>query len=517
MAEIQIDGHPIPQLEGNGNCGECVFNGSALALGIAPRDVVGVEWSEDSGATWRRRYTGIAVQTGSPQNSGISGFKLVGLLKKLEEAEVRVKLEKGDLGGQVQTLLTAIIASGQTGNLFDPVLVKQAVPAITSGAILPNYQSASVILKEKLCPRLLNSRVSVNENRQVVFGVPSGTLLVDEATEGVTVDWQDVTSEELVTDVRFQWSTGLSGTFYVNQRPVQVGSPPIFTRLLHTTEFLTAPGADNWPFGHGVRQEGVTLDKADFDPVVPTQYNFNSFGDGLTTTGDTTSLSDTDVATSVTLQASFAANVPYIFGVQMSVAGGQLPDAILLQSDATALLRMTILVQNAGFTVCALDRFATVLTSSGVLLFPDDIRDAVAAFTADTLLIILTLQADAGSLMLYTCCPASVGSTITGTARSMAKLPVPAAGVLTLPGWIDPQPTVQIQRRGENGEDLGIVTLPGTLFGYEPTGFAKNGSAIGLQTTIQLGQPDTADVLGDAALIKARDRKATMTAISVAS
>ncbi|WP_407572145.1 hypothetical protein [Deinococcus altitudinis] len=514
MGEIKLDGHPLPEVEGDGNCQECTFSGLALALDIAPRDRVSVEWSEDSGATWRRRYTGIAVKSGSPQNPGTSGYKLVGLMKKMEEAEARTTLAKGDLGDQVQQLVTDTFASGQWANLINPTIVRQGVPAVTSGAIIPNFQPVSVVLKEKLCPRLLKSRVAVNADCQVLFGIPTGTLLIDEATPGVQVEWQEIGSEELLTDVRFQWSTGLDGSYYLGGAPLQVASPPLFTRLVHTTA-----GTPAWPYGHGVRSEGVTLDRADFAPVASVGYAFTADGnsDNVTVAGDPAALSDGDIGTSMTLTSSVVASGSHPFGVIMTYPGTTLPEAVLLQSNAVQLQNMTVLVMSGGQPVKILNRYAPNMHSSGVLLFPDDVRAAVAGFAGDTLRIVLNLMATDNDLALFTCCPATVGSRVAAVAQAMAKVPTLAAATATVPGWVDPQPTVQIQRRGPNHEDLGIVTLPGALFRYQPAGVTPPGSLIGLQTVIQLGQPDTAEALGEAALIKGRDRTATLKAISVAS
>lgn len=525
---IKIDGHPVPEVEGDGNCGECLFNGQALDLDIAPRDLVSVEWSEDSRATWRRRYTGIAVQSGSPQNTGTSGYKLVGLMKKLEEAETRAPLAKGDLGGQVQTLITNTLATGQWGNLIDPLIVRQDVPAVTSGAIIPNFQPVSVILKEKLCPRLLKSRVAINANRQVVFGVPSGTLLIDEATEGVLVEWQDIGSEELVTDVRFEWVTGMNGVFTI-ARPdvnfgfglqIDAGSPPLFTRLLHTTDMPT-DGSDPWPYGHSTRTQGMTLDSGDFDLGAVT-YSFEAYGPGLTVNGNSSSLSDRELATGVNLHAPFTdSNGSYVhaFTVNMTQTGWHLPDGLLIRASEAQPSRITVALQDAGTLVYSLNVAVGGMHSSGVLLFPDAVRDEVSSFRGDTLSIFVQFQVPNLDLTVQTCCPVFLGSNVIGSARAEAKLPVPAAASALVPGWVDPQPTVQIQRRGPNNEDLGIVTLPGALFKYGVGGLIDpaSSSAVSLQTTVQLGQPDTPDALGEAALIKGRDRRATLIAVSVAT
>ncbi|WP_407540223.1 hypothetical protein Q0M94_02135 [Deinococcus radiomollis] len=496
MGSLFVDGSPISEQGGDGDCRECTFSGD---VDIQPRERVRVQWSEDGGVTWRNRFTGIATQNKSPQ-AYLGGYKLVGLSKKLDEVEVWTVLAQADLDAQVRQALRDLIASGQVGALltFDDT---SHPLGLTSNKIIPNFQKVSALFKDVLCPKLQGSRVAVDQDGRVLFGVPTGILSIDELDPDVHIEWLDIGSEELVTDVRFFWTTGLAGTFYLSGAPLAVSSPPLFTRLVHAPDAL-----GTWPYGHSTRSEAMTLDRSSFNLNTAASYAFTAFGSGPTVTGSTSALSDDDVGTQVLLSSTFAAGTPHSYGVVMTLTGSALPDAIILQSNALQLQRLSILLQSGGTTVYALDRFNITLHSSGVLLFPDDVRAAVASFAGDTLRIVLNLLATDNDLALFTCCPANVGGSVTVAARASARLPVPTAGSVLLSGWRDPQPQVTVQRRGSAGEALEVITLPAN---YRHS-VRRDGE---LQTEVLMGQRDSPEASAAAALIKERDRAALNSAI----
>ena len=535
MGVIRIDGHPVPELEGDGNCRECSFVGDAASLDIGPRDSVFVEWSEDSGVSWKRRYSGLAITTGSPQHPSLSAFKLTGLMKKLEEAEARLPLAKGPLDNQVLHLVGETYASGQWDSLLPPQVTFQDVPAITSDRVVPNYQSVASVFKEVLCKRLDKSRVAVNAEGRIVFGVPSGTLLIDEATPGVQVEWQEVGSEELLTDVRLQWTAGMNASFLLPQPTdppgptpqLDPGSPPVFSVLTHTSEVLYgggsvgAPQPDNWPYGHAIRSEGIPLDASDFTPLAGGSYSFDTTGSGLTTSGTAANLCDDDVSTAMTLSADFSSTTTSGargFTVKIELPLATLPDGFRVLGDGASLSNIILILRRPDRTFSALVCYVNQHHPSGIFLFPDTVKAAAEAPGFSSISVTIFI-ASGPSLLLRSCCPVYVGVKPLTVARAMDRHPSPAAGIVTLPGWVDPQPTVQIQRRGPAGEALEIVELPGALYTYEVGGLINPtvDTAVSLQTKIQLGQPGSAESLGLAALIKARDRKATLRAITVAS
>jgi len=498
MGSLRVDGSPISEQGGDGDCRECTFSGD---VDIQPRERVRVQWSEDGGATWRNRFTGVATQNKSSQ-AYLGGYKLVGLSKKLDEVDVRTTITEADLDAQVRQVTRELIASGQLGNLltFDDTSHPLSVP---SGAVIPNYQKAAALFKDVLCPRLAGSRVAVDQDGRLLFGVPTGTLAIDELDPDVHIEWQDIGSEELVTDARFLWTTGLSGNFYLNNVPIPVASPPLFSRLVDAAGLAGVTGR---AYGQSTRSQPQPLDSADFDYATGAAYAFNAFGDGLTSTGSTDALSDRDVTTAVTLTAPFTGNVPHSFGVVLTLSGSALPDAIALQSTAIQLRKVSVLLASSSMTVYTLSRFAIQLHSSGLLLFPDEVRTLLAGYAGDTLRIVLDLLTDSNSLMLQTCCPANLGANISGIARAMVRLPVPAAASVLLPGWQEPLPLASVQRRAADGTALELITLPAS---YRHS-VRRDGE---LQTEVLLGQRDTPEASAAAALIKQRDRGATSSAV----
>ena len=48
MGSLRVDGSPVMNVDGNGNCTECTFSGD---VDIGPRELVQVQYSLDGGAT----------------------------------------------------------------------------------------------------------------------------------------------------------------------------------------------------------------------------------------------------------------------------------------------------------------------------------------------------------------------------------------------------------------------------------------------------------------------------------
>ena len=525
MGTVRIDGHPIMELEGNGNCRDASFMGDAGTLGIGPRDRVGVEWSEDGGGSFRSRYAGLAIETGSPQEQRVSSYKLTGLMKKLDEAEARLPLSKGDLFDQAQQLVTDTIASGQWDSLISTTVQRDNVPPLISNVVVPNYQPVAAVFKEVLCKRLAGARVAVDGEGRVLFGVPAGVMLIDEATPGVLVEWQEVTSEELLTFVRFQWSTGTGGTFSLSLpgvnggfgMPIETGSPPLFTQLI-STSVLSGNVGETYA-GQSTRSEGVPLDVSDFDHRGGT-YVLDAYGGGVTTTGNLSALSDGNPATTLRLTAPFPGTFVHGFVISVEVNGGTPPDGILIRAAEAQPQGLSFRIYRGLTLLGDIYHPGGPAHSSGIQLLPDAVRQAIVALNGNRIVIGMALEVGTGhDLTLQAFTPVMVGYNISVAAAAMKRAPANSAASVIVPGWPDPQPTVQIQRRGPVGEALEVVTLPGALFRYEVGGVIRPGddTAVALQTSVQLGQPDTAQSMGLAALIKARDRAATLKAISAAS
>ena len=526
MGTVRIDGHPVMELEGNGNCRDATFAGDAATLGIGPRDRVSIEWSEDGGGSFRSRYVGIAVENGSPQQQAVSSYKLTGLMKKLGEAEARTPLAKGDLFDQAQQLVTDTIATGQWDSLISGTVQRQNVPPLTSNAIVPNYQSVETVFKEVLCKRLGGARVAVDGEGLILFGVPNGVMLIDEATPGVLVEWQEVTSEELLTFVRFQWSTGTGGVFSLSLPgmnggfgvPIETGSPPLFTLLVSTSVLSGITPGETYA-GQGTRSEGVPLDTGDFDHPGGT-YVLDAYGGGVTTTGDLSALSDGNPATTLRLTAPFPGTFVHGFVISVEINGGTPPDGILIRAAEAQPQGLSFQIFRGQTRLGDIYHPGGPAHASGIQLLPDAVRQAIFGLNGNRIVIAMALEVGTGhDLTLQAFTPVMVGYNLSVAAAAMKRGPAASAASVIVPGWPDPQPSVQIQRRGPAGEALEIVTLPGALFRYEAGGVIVPGddTAVALQTSVQLGQPDPAQSMGLAALIKARDRAATLKAISAAS
>ncbi|MVN88980.1 hypothetical protein GO986_19755 [Deinococcus sp. HMF7620] len=202
------------------DCREATFEGDPATLGIGPRDTVQVQYRPAGTGPWLNKYAGIAVITGSAR-SEVGRYKLQGFkIRRLTEVEARTLLAEADLGAQVRQLFTDLISSGQLGStLLAPTTA--TVPDLnkSSPAIHGNHWKVSKLIEERLRGRsertqaLLNADGSstvkktnpdwgVNPDLRPVFGYPTGTLAIDEATEGVEIDGLDTDSTLLVTDVR---------------------------------------------------------------------------------------------------------------------------------------------------------------------------------------------------------------------------------------------------------------------------------------------------------------------------
>jgi len=509
MGILKIDGSPSMNVNGDGDCQECTFGG---IVDIGPRDRVRVQWSVDGGATWRNRYTGIALQNRSQLRDDQGNYKLMGLSKKLDEWEARITLAEADLDAQVRQVIRDLINSGQAGQLltFDDT---PAPLGITSGRVVPNYQKVSELFKGTLCPRLERSRVAVNHDGRLIFGVPSGVLALDEADSAVHIDWGDVGSEELVTHLRLIWPKVMGGNLsYHRGLPSDREAVEIAVQNpQNTVASALVSGPSPYPYGQSTATLGVILDSSNFMrpntigvEILP-RVTQGAGDHGYTVEGDEPLLWDGDRNTVVTLTPdpngyssmyltlSYPPGLPPPIGVEFAGEGGALTQITLSDSQRTF---KSLSPGGVG----------------GFFLLPDEVTQALAESTSDTGYV-LTLTLDIADstvpLLLRAAALLWVSPDFAQPLlMAVSRTPVAAAGTVLLDGWPDPLPEASIQRRGPANEPLEVITLP-TSYRYF---VGLNGD---LQTEVLLGQRDKPEDAAAAALVKERDKSATLQAIRV--
>jgi hypothetical protein len=519
MGILRIDGAPTAVRDGNGNCVECTWSGD---VDVHPRELVEVQWSADDGATWKNIFAGIATSSKS-RYGPLGSYKLVGLMKKLEEVEVRKALPGGDLFGRAQILMTDLIASGQVGNLFSPAAVFSALRAgFTSGAVIPNFQHADQVLKTLLAPKLQDVVVAVTADRQLYFGIPTRVpLSIDEITPGVRVTWADVSAEELVTHLRMIWPRPMGGSVQSYNLTLERGKDVYLQNAQAgvTSELIACPvllqsGVSPPDYGTSVLTLGIILDSSNFRRVPARDLTVSpSIVTGTPATyavsGTQAALTDADRSTSVTLTpgsdgAGFA--VMALALTHSSVPG--VPVGVEFAAENVTVSRLVLTDGRMNFIV------QLPVGSNGLYLIPDEIRALMAASVGRIpwqVTVLGTLMDTTKSVVIRAYALLLVDPAFsTPLAAAVSRLPAVAAATVTVPGWIDPVPTVALQRRSRSQAPLDVVTLPAS---YEQTVNAAGQ----LETTIKLGQRETPDVSATWALIKKRDQLAALNATLVAT
>lgn len=519
MGALRVDGSPVMTVEGNSDCTECTFRGD---VDLAPREVVQVQYSLDGGATWQNRFKGVATEVRTPQ-AFIGTYKLVGLMKRLEEADARKVIAAGDLAGQVQQAVTDVLTSGQIGTVLLPTVRTLAVPAITSGRVVPNRQKVADLLKLVLCPRLEKSQVAVNADGQLVFGVPTGVLALDEASLDVQpAEWGSIAAEELVTHVLFLWPRPMGGQIrYQDGTPGPGGRPAqiVLQDPQNTISSELVGPAPPYPYGQAVLTLGVTLDSSNFtrtaasNVTVSPEATLVPIGGGpppaWTLSGSESALWDGDRNTYETLTPDASAGGYTFMQVALAYpAGLGIPIGLEWAADNATL---TALGVNDGSRAL----FVQAPTGNGgYFLIPDEVRAVLASSTSSsgpTLTFSLTIPDTRSPVLLRAASllwadPAFTGPLVAAATRT----PAAAAGSVTVNGWPDPQPYVTLQRRGPAGEALDLVTLPASYMYRVNAGGA-------LETEVRLGQRDKPADSVNAALIKMRDQAAALRAIRISS
>ncbi|AFZ66061.1 hypothetical protein [Deinococcus peraridilitoris] len=195
-------------LEPYGNCLEATFSAKAASLGIGDRDIVQIQTRPsdpnvtDDTVLWTSRFAGIAVLTGAKNSPEATGFKLVGMKKRLEEVDVQTAQYPQQ---SVHTTISQVIAHLTNGRLPAQMnnLTQVPDPAITAGVLHPNYQTGREVL-DKLVSLVPGWKGwGYNADFQLVVDTGSGTINIDEAVVGTRVKWTESGSEELITAVRW--------------------------------------------------------------------------------------------------------------------------------------------------------------------------------------------------------------------------------------------------------------------------------------------------------------------------
>jgi len=523
MGELKLDGSPSFEEEGNGNCREATFRGM---VGINPRDWVDIQYTLD-GSTWITRFSGVATQVRTGYNPDAGGYKLVGGIKKLEEAEAREVIQPGNLKDQIQRLWTSALTSGQLGKqVFQPTIqtdlgsIDYTLASVGSGVgngstpgtviqgkgIAPNYQSVATVLKTVIAPRYPGCQVAVTADRALKVWKPTGTLVLDEINPDVHVEWTDVDAEELVTHVRFIFPRAVGGT--VTYGKLERGAPITTARPGQAATVLVPVSSTPSTYGQSIKPLALSSSESQHftrlsgsgDVIVSP---LAQSGTGTPTyTGDDAALWDGDTGTSVIVGftgpgiSQISVSIP--FSTALPVLG------VEFVSENTTCRRCRI-TSPSGYV-----DLTTPSGTGGFWLLSDEAQAFLAQRT-DTnlnLYFVLDIAGTANVTLRAATLLTPNADELGGVAQAAARLPAVQAGTVRMPGWPAPQPFVSIQRRDKDFQPIGLpAVIPAAIYKRSVTPAGE------LQTEISMGQRDTPEVSAAAALIKARDAQAALIAV----
>lgn len=521
-----------------GDCREATFEGDPATLGIGPRDTVQMQYRTGTGP-WLNKYAGTAVITGSAR-SEVGRYKLQGFrYRRLTEVEVRTLLPEADLGAQVRQLFTDVIASSQLGSTLQAPTA-DTIPDlnVTSAAIQGNFWPAAKLIDERLKGRSRQTRTylnpdgstqakdvnpdwGVNADLRPVFGYPTGTLVIDEATFGVEIDGLDTDSSTLVTDVRVIFTRTMTAQFLLTEVGGQDGeggttiSTPARSTAPRTIPVPVAPRT----FGEAWR--GLPLPtSAELFTVLPgasvsvRAFYFSGPVDPMppvTVTGDPASLWDGTLTSGLTL-APPGGNTVFLYYLTVHVPPGTpVPDGFRLVANGASLSGLTVTTPTGSM------RMGTVSAGAPPMyVFPDVVRsEHLPAIWADgaTVEFVLAPFDRAAPLLVSEAALMSVNhALVEASATPLARIPTLNPVTARLPGWnYSPAATAQLTLRDPLGAVVESRELPIELLVYDTDDDGE------LYTEVRCGQRDEAEALSFTSAIASRDQNATTDAVQAST
>jgi len=523
---LNLVGGPGLEIAPLGICREATFTGDPSTLGIGPRDWVDVMYSTD-GTTWTARYSGVAVQNGNTDSLDPGTYKLMGGLLRLNEVETRSALAQGDVGAQVRQAIDDARGSRQLGNAIQ-IPSTERIPDVggtPNGRVLPRFRNVGPLVTGTLVGKREGLVFGVNAAREVVFGTPTGTLLLDEA-EGVVFEDTSTNAEVLCTHVRVFWSSVVGGTVLLRTGPVQRDGKNVQVLMDSEAGIATLPLAldDGSTFGQAWEKLPLVVDSQFFDrvlhvgdiDVVPgITLSAGSGTADLTADGDDAALADADRNTYVSLRNTGSGTVTNLRLTVQYARGSpdQAPLGLEWVADNATLRSLTIDSEAGAVTV------QNPTGKGGFLLFSTEAQEFLASLWA-TVPCSITYSVDfqdASKLMLIrAACPLLPRMDgLLAEVRTMLRLPAvnPTKATVfdtqTRSAWaLDAQAGMaELVRRWPDGTERSRSVRPISLYRFQ---VSEEGD---YSVEVAIGEADQPEDSARAAIIARRAREATVSAV----
>lgn len=227
---------PISELDGfsvagDGDCLEAQLIALASRLEVEGRDIVVLQTSSDSGASWNNWHAGVTTKPGARRSSNNSRFKVVGLRKRVDETPTGGDIFSGkhDVATIVRSLAQAHLPPEV---IYDASLIPNVGFSFTDAKA--NYDNLGVLLSKlaKTCPGFVvapgasftyDGRTyqegeyvpavtwGVRADRRLFFGRIRNTLELTEGVDGVGMTPKEADHETLVTAVTIIYGVGEDG------------------------------------------------------------------------------------------------------------------------------------------------------------------------------------------------------------------------------------------------------------------------------------------------------------------
>lgn len=504
---LLLTGGPTFEVRPGGDCRQASFEAVGAHLDIHYEDLVELWWSDDGGDTWAARWAGYADTVAGARNPDPDGYVLYGLRQRLDRVEVRDRVPQDFPNRQWIAMLNAVIASGQLGQALQVLPLPAGVGSVRP-AIEPRYESVMQIADKWLVAELDDPTASlgdygVNARREPIWGKPDGLHVFDEA-DGVIITSKAGSSAGLRTHVRVTWAKPGLG-------PYAVFGSPILTEQQGAQTTLLVPVADPDAYGFSVRRElmkplpqyftrapcqGV---RADWISGNPLAVNTGMLVLPATCTGDVNTLNDTNPGTGVTvaLTGNPASATPGgTYRVEVTYPPGPVPWGVVAQVTGGTI---------TGFVFDgALDVRCPPPDGSGLLLFPDEVRDWIARHwdpAVTSRIEVHVARSGTGSVQVTTFGALFLDeAAVRRDVMRLAHLPTPNPETIRVPGWaVEPLAFVTCIYRHPDGTEAGRAEgRRADVYRYVVD---DDGEA---WTEVSVGQADDADDVAAASLTDRR-------------
>ncbi|AFZ67579.1 hypothetical protein [Deinococcus peraridilitoris] len=497
-------------LEPYGNCLEANFSAKASSLGIGDRDIVQIQTRPsdpnvtDDTVLWTSRFAGIAVLSGARHAPDATGFKLVGLKKRLEEVDVTTSHYPQQ---SVHTTISQVIAHLTNGRL--PAQMNNVTqvpdPSVTAGALHPNYQSGKEVL-DKLVSLVPGWKSwGYNADFQLVIDRGEGVVSIDEAVLGTRIEWTPSGSEELITAVR--WLIG-------NRPKVLYAFTGMGTYEVLPAGIVSSSSSLNSAFGYAAKVLALTTPRDYLKPSgTPVHASAANPGSSVS---NISHLADDNPSTVAGINfGDYSVGSTQTVEVRWDISMTEALDLLgfeLQNAQGATFVNVGVIVYQASDPAQFLDFYPSPTEfKNGLLLFGGpDIRALMQANPLyDSCRITLSITGPTnGSATIGTARPLLVDRvTLERLASLYYREPSPDPATIRLPGFVTPGATASIQRRTLDGSLIETLSRPVQKIEYRISAREYGDSYL------HVGQRDDPEASALKAVIEQRDNQATLNAV----